>query len=319
MKKKPEIIILTGPTAVGKTNLSIKLAKAVNGEIISADSMQVYKGMDIGTAKIREAEMEGIPHHLVDALEPEEPLSVALFQSMARDAVNKITEKGKIPIVTGGTAFYIQALLYGIDFTGEEQDTTFRNAMYEKGETEEGKKAIYEELKTVDAEYAETVHYNNLKRVVRALEYYHHTGEKFSAYNERQRERNAEYAFCYFVLNDDRERLYERIDKRVDIMVEEGLLEEVKGIYLKGYDRSLPSMQAVGYKELFSHYDGECSLEEAIQMIKQDSRHYAKRQLTWFRKEKDVIWIDKDKFGYDEEKILSFMLEEIRKMEQNNE
>lgn len=304
---KQKLLILTGPTAVGKTELSIRLAKELNGEIISADSMQVYRGMDIGTAKIMPEEMQGITHHLIDCFDPDEEFNVAVFQSKARQAIEDITARGCIPILAGGTAFYIQALLYGIDFNEEDHDDSYRNSLYAVGDTEEGKQKLHKMLYEVDPEYADTVHYNNMKRVVRALEYHHFTGRMFSEYNDEQRKKDAEYDFCYFVLNDDRARLYERINKRVDIMMENGLLEEVKALRKKGYADNLVSMQGVGYKEVLAYLNGDITLEESVELIKKNTRHFAKRQLTWFRKEDEVIWINKQDFGYDESKILEYM------------
>ena len=311
---RPAMIILTGPTAVGKTELSIRLAKEIGGEIISADSMQVYRGMDIGTAKITKEEMQGVRHHLIDCLNPDEEFNVAVFQEMAKEAALDIISRGKVPVLTGGTAFYIQALLYGIDFNEEEHDDSYRNAMYEIGIDEEGKKKLHAMLCEVDAEYADTVHYNNMKRVVRALEYYHFTGRKFSEYNEQQRLKEAEYDFCYFVLNDERAHLYERINKRVDIMMENGLLEEVKALKAKGYSDDLVSMQGVGYKEIILYLNGAISLEESVELIKKNTRHFAKRQLTWFRKEDDVIWVDKQGFDYEDEKILEYMYSHMKRI-----
>ncbi|MBO4988480.1 MAG: tRNA (adenosine(37)-N6)-dimethylallyltransferase MiaA [Lachnospiraceae bacterium] len=311
---RPVMIILTGPTAVGKTELSIRLAKEIGGEIISADSMQVYRGMDIGTAKITKEEMQGVRHHLIDCLNPDEEFNVAVFQEMAKEAALDIISRGKVPVLTGGTAFYIQALLYGIDFNEEEHDDSYRNAMYEIGIDEEGKKKLHAMLCEVDAEYADTVHYNNMKRVVRALEYHHFTGRKFSEYNEQQRLKKAEYDFCYFVLNDKRAHLYERINKRVDIMMENGLLEEVKALKAKGYSDDLVSMQGVGYKEIILYLNGAISLEESVELIKKNTRHFAKRQLTWFRKEDDVIWVDKQGFGYEDEKILEYMYSHMKRL-----
>lgn len=304
---RPAMIILTGPTAVGKTELSIRLAKEIGGEIISADSMQVYRGMDIGTAKITKEEMQDVRHHLIDCLNPDEEFNVAVFQKMAREAIEDIVRRGKVPILAGGTAFYIQALLYGIDFNEEDHDDSYRNAMYDIGVDEEGKKNLHAMLCEVDPEYANSVHYNNMKRVVRALEYHHFTGRKFSEYNEEQRLREAEYDFCYFVLTDERAHLYDRINKRVDIMVSNGLLEEVKALKEKGYADDLVSMQGVGYKEIIEFLNGVISLEESIELIKKNTRHFAKRQLTWFRKEDDVIWVDKQEFGYDDDRILEYM------------
>lgn len=311
---RPAMIILTGPTAVGKTELSIRLAKEIGGEIISADSMQVYRGMDIGTAKITKEEMQGVRHHLIDCLNPDEEFNVAVFQEMAKEAALDIISRGKVPVLTGGTAFYIQALLYGIDFNEEEHDDSYRNAMYEIGIDEEGKKKLHAMLCEVDAEYADTVHYNNMKRVVRALEYHHFTGRKFSEYNEQQRLKEAEYDFCYFVLNDERAHLYERINKRVDIMMENGLLEEVKALKDKGYSDDLVSMQGVGYKEIILYLNGAISLEESVELIKKNTRHFAKRQLTWFRKEDDVIWVDKQEFDYEDEKILEYMYSHMKRI-----
>lgn len=311
---KAKMIILTGPTAVGKTELSIRLAKEIGGEIISADSMQVYRGMDIGTAKITKEEMQGVRHHLIDCLNPDEEFNVAIFQELAREAAKDIAQRGMVPILTGGTAFYIQALLYGIDFNEEEHDDSYRNAMYEIGADEEGKKRLHAMLCEVDKEYADTVHYNNMKRVVRALEYNHYTGRKFSEYNEQQRMRKAEYDFCYFVLNDERAHLYDRINKRVDIMVASGLVEEVKLLREKGYAEDLVSMQGVGYKEIIAWLNGAITLEESIELIKKNTRHFAKRQLTWFRKEEDVIWVNKPEFGYEDERILEYMYSHMNRI-----
>lgn len=313
-QNKPTLLILTGPTAVGKTDLSIRLAKEVDGEIISADSMQVYRGMDIGTAKITEEEKQGVPHHLLDCVDPDEEFNVAVFQAMARKAIEEIHTRGHVPILTGGTAFYIQALLYGIDFNEEDHDDSYRESLYEIGKTEEGKQKLHLMLTECDPEYAGTVHYNNMKRVVRALEYHHFTGRRFSEYNETQRQREAEYRFCYFVLNDDRARLYERINKRVDLMIKAGLEHEVQALLEKGYMRELVSMQGVGYKELLAYFDGKQTLEEAVETIKKNTRHFAKRQLTWFRKESDVIWVDKQDFDHDEEKILDFIYGHTKKI-----
>lgn len=312
--QKPKMIILTGPTAVGKTELSIRLAKEIDGEIISADSMQVYRGMDIGTAKITKEEMQGVAHHLLDCFYPDEEFNVAVFQRLAKEAAEDIISRGKIPILAGGTAFYIQALLYGIDFNEEDHDDSFRNSLYEIGVTEEGKKQLHAELFEIDKEYAESVHYNNMKRVVRALEYHHFTGRKFSEYNEEQRQRKAEYDFCYFVLNDERSHLYDRINMRVDIMVNQGLLQEVKGLREKGYSKDLVSMQGVGYKEVIAYLDGQVTWEEAIELIKKNTRHFAKRQLTWFRKEEEVIWVNKPEFSYEDSKILDYMYSYMEKI-----
>lgn len=311
MAYKLPLLILTGPTAVGKTSLSIGLAKALGGEIISADSMQVYKHMDIGSAKIKEEEMEGVPHHMIDILEPWEEFNVVIFKEKVKQCIREITERGHIPILTGGTGFYIQAVLYDIDFTENEENTEIRRKL-EKLAEEKGAEYLHEMLEKVDEESAKCIHANNKKRVIRALEFYELTGKKISEHNETERARQSAYNSCYFVLNDERSVLYERIDKRVDKMLEEGLVEEVRMLKNMGCDRSLVSMQGLGYKEILSCLDGEISLEEAVYRIKRDTRHFAKRQLTWFRRERDVIWVEKDRFLYDEEKILSFILSVFR-------
>lgn len=309
MKKKP-LIILTGPTAVGKTKASIGLAKAVDGEIISADSMQVYRHMDIGSAKIKPEEMEGIPHHLIDVLEPDDEFHVVKFQELAKKAMREIWERGHIPIVTGGTGFYIQALLYDIDFDENEKEDACRKEL-EAYAREHGAEALHEKLALVDPASAEMIHPNNIKRVIRALEFYEQTGKRISEHNETQRQRESPYAFAYFVLTDDRTHLYERINRRVDQMIEEGLVNEVQALKDKGYTKQLVSMQGLGYKEILDYLDGNCTLEEAIYTIKRDTRHFAKRQLTWFKRERDVIWINKQSFGYDAEQILDEMLSKL--------
>ena len=311
MQKQP-LIILTGPTAVGKTKASIGLAKAIGGEIISADSMQVYKYMDIGSAKIRPEEMQGIPHYLVDELEPDEEFHVVRFQQMAKEAMKKIYAAGHIPIVVGGTGFYIQALLNDIDFTDNDNDTSLR-AELEAFAKEHGADALHERLRKVDPESADAIHANNVKRVIRALEFYQKTGIKISEHNEKERQKESPYQFVYFVLNDDRDNLYRRIDLRVDQMVKEGLVAEVQALKCRGYDRSMVSMQGLGYKEILEYLDGECTLADAIYKIKRDTRHFAKRQITWFKREKHVTWINKKDYNYDEDRILEVMLESIRK------
>lgn len=309
--KKP-LIILTGPTAVGKTNASIGLAKAIGGEIISADSMQVYKHMDIGSAKIRPEEMQGVTHYLVDELEPDEEFHVVRFQEMAKQAMEEIYSKGKIPILVGGTGFYIQAVLYDIDFTENESDDAYRKEL-EVLAAEKGAEYLHEMLRNVDEASAEAIHANNVKRVIRALEYHHQTGKKISEHNEEQRRKESPYNFAYFVLNDERSHLYERIDLRVDQMAEEGLVAEVEGLKARGYTRDMVSMQGLGYKEILDYLDGKYSLEEAIRIVKRDTRHFAKRQITWFKREEDVIWIEKQQFDYDEKQILEAMLKELEK------
>lgn len=307
-EKKP-LIILTGPTAAGKTKLSIGLAKKIGGEIISADSMQVYKKMDIGTAKIRPEEMEGVPHYLIDVLDPFEEFNVVYFVEKAKEAMEKIYAAGHIPIVVGGTGFYIQALLYDIDFSQHEEKESYRKEL-EQLAKKKGKEYLYEMLKKTDSEYAQIVHFNNVKKVIRALEYHKETGGKLSEHNKEQRQKESPYNFAYFVLYHDREVLYDRINKRVDAMMEEGLLDEVKDLIEEGYTKNLVSMQGLGYKEFFDYFDGTMSLEDTVDKIKKDTRHFAKRQLTWFRREKEVIWLNKKEYKQ-EEALLSSVLDKI--------
>lgn len=314
MTEKKPLVILTGPTAVGKTALSIKLASEIGGEIISADSMQVYRQMDIGSAKIKPEEMGGIPHHLIDILEPEEEFNVCLFEKLALEAMEQIYERGHIPVVVGGTGFYIQALLYQIDFTEEETDTAYRDKLWQLGE-EKGNHYLHELLRKVDPESAEEIHENNRKRVIRALEFYENCGKPISTHNKEQRQKTSAYNSCYFVLTDDRKKLYERIESRVDQMLSKGLVDEVRTLKERGCNASMVSMQGLGYKEILEYLDGRCSLLEAVEKIKKETRHFAKRQLTWFRREKDVIWIDKQAFAYDEDVVLSCILENLRKKE----
>lgn len=311
-KKKP-LIILTGPTAVGKTALSVKLAKVINGSIISADSMQVYRGMDIGSAKVTKEEMGGIKHYLIDVLEPDEEFHVVRFQQMAKEAMAEIYQEGKIPIMTGGTGFYIQSVLYDIDFTSQQEDIAYRERLEQLAKTK-GNEALHAMLQEVDPVSAEKIHANNVKRVIRALEFYEKTGMPISEHNEKEAAKESPYTFCYFVLNDDRQRLYDRIELRIDQMLERGLVDEVRKLKEKGYHKEMVSMQGLGYKEILAWLDGEISYEEAVYILKRDTRHFAKRQLTWFRREKDVIWVDKDKFNYDDDRILSFMTAKIDKL-----
>ena len=311
MDRKP-LIILAGPTAVGKTSLSIRLAKETGGEIISADSMQVYRHMDIGSAKITKEEMEGVPHYLVDVLEPEEEFNVVRFQQMAKEAAEMIWKKGKIPLVVGGTGFYIQAFLYDIDFTENDGDESYRRQLERKASDEEGASELYEILKTVDPKAAQEIHPRNIKRIIRALEFYHQTGKKISEHNETQRQKESPYNYAYFVLTDERSRLYERIDRRVDLMMEQGLLDEVRYLKERGVRKDSTAMQGLGYKELYAYLEGEYPLDEAVRIIKRDTRHFAKRQLTWFKRERDVIWADKSVIGQEEENLADYMLGYLR-------
>lgn len=293
------LVILTGPTAAGKSALSILLAKAINGEIISADSMQVYRHMDIGSAKISLKEMSGVPHHLIDVLEPTEEFNVVRFQSMAQEAMNRIYSNGRIPILVGGTGFYIQSVLYDIDFDETAEDELFRQKL-ENIAREQGREALYDRLRKIDPKSCEIIHANNVKRVIRAIEFYEKTGKPISEHNKEQHEKSSPYNFVYFVLTDERSILYEKIDRRVDDMIKKGLVEEVTRLRKMGCSADMVSMQGLGYKEILEYLDGLCTLEEAIYRIKRDTRHFAKRQLTWFRREKDVIWISRQDFRQNE-------------------
>lgn len=311
MEKKP-FIVLTGPTAVGKTALSIALAHRINGAVISADSMQVYKYMDIGSAKITPREMDGVDHYLVDEFMPDEEFNIVVFQNRAKEALNRIYEKGQIPIIVGGTGFYIRALLYDTSFDDNEGDDSYRKELEEYAKTR-GAHALHEKLKEIDPVSYEAIHENNVKRVIRALEYHRQTGNPISRHNEEEHKKASPYNFAYFVLTDDRQKLYDRIEKRVDLMMEQGLLEEVTKLKEMGYHRDMVSMQGLGYKEILDYLDGKISLEEAVYRIKRETRHFAKRQLTWFRREQDVIWLDKSRFRYDEAKILDTICDFLQK------
>lgn len=312
MNNRP-LIILTGPTAVGKTALSIGLAKAVDGEIISADSMQVYRKMNIGTAKIQQSEMQGVRHHLIDILDPGEDFNVVLFKKYALEAMKDIYSRGKIPVVVGGTGFYIQALLYDINFEDNDNDMSYREELQTLA-AEHGNSYIHDMLAGVDPESAEKIHENNVKRVIRALEFYKKTSTKISEHNEAESQKESPYNFEYFVLNDDRQKLYDRIDRRIDIMLEDGLLDEVKSLVDEGYSRDLVSMQGLGYKEMIDYIQERYTLDEAVYTLKRDTRHFAKRQVTWFKREKQVTWVNKNEFD-SEADILSFMIERLREKE----
>lgn len=300
--KKP-LIILTGPTAVGKTALSIALAQKINGEIISADSMQVYKHMDVGTAKIRPEEMQGIKHYLIDEIEPYEEFSVSEFQKRTLKYMDEIYAKGKIPIIVGGTGFYIQSVLYDIEFSETEIENDYRNELYDLAK-EKGNLYLHAILNEIDPVSAQKIDPNNVKRVVRAIEYYEQTKTRISDHNEEQRKRTSPYNFIYFVLTTDRTILYERINRRVDIMLENGLIKEVNELKAMGYTKDMVAMKGIGYKEIIDYLDSQTSYEETIEILKRNTRRYAKRQLTWFKRERDVTWIDLDKFDYNYNNIL---------------
>ena len=307
MNKEP-LIIIAGPTGAGKTDISIKLAKEINGSIISADSMQVYKGMDIGSAKITKDEMQGVDHYLIDILDPKtDEFNVVYFQQLAREAMKDIRSKGKNPIVVGGTGFYIQALLYDIDFTETGNNEASRSE-YHKFAEEHGLAALHDLLKEKDPAAAEQIHMNNLKRVIRALEFYDETGTRISEHNEEQHKKTSPYDYAFFVLTDHREKLYSRINSRVDKMMEAGLENEVRGLYGSGLRDYHISMKGIGYREFFPYFNGEYDLVSTVEKIKQDTRHFAKRQLTWFQRESDTTFINKTEFDYDDERIVKYMI-----------
>ena len=307
---KQPLIVIAGPTAVGKTELSLLLARRIGGEIISADSMQVYRHMDIGTAKLEAEKRREIAHHLIDILEPEEEFNVVLFQKLARQAVKEIAGRGHIPVVAGGTGFYIQALLYDIDFTETKEDPALRERLARMA-GEQGPQALHDRLREVDPQAAEEIHAHNVKRVIRALEFFSQTGKRISDHNRAERGRPSPYRFFYYVLNTDRAALYERIDRRVDAMMEAGLLEEVRALRARGLTRDMVSMQGLGYKEMLSYLDGERSLEEAVSVLKRDTRHFAKRQLTWFKRERDVRFLNLLDYGSDPQRLLEVILQDL--------
>ena len=306
-REKPPLIVIAGPTAVGKTSLSIRLAQELGGEIISADSMQVYRGMDIGSAKVTPEEMQGVPHHLINILDPEEDFNVVRFQSLAKEAAQEIIHRGHIPVLVGGTGFYVQALLRDIHFTEAVEDPEYRRSLEDRAAAGEGDK-LYQELTRVDPDSARIIHANNFKRIIRALEFYHSTGEKISEHNAAERERKSPYRFLYLVLNRDRAELYRRIDRRVDQMMDDGLIYEVIRLREAGCRSGMVSMQGLGYKQIMRYLDGDWTIGRAVAAIRQETRHFAKRQLTWFRREGDICdWIQMDD-GRTEEEILQDIL-----------
>ena len=307
---KPPLIILSGATAVGKTDLSIRLAKTIGGEILSADSMQVYKGFDIGTAKIRKDEMQNVPHYLIDELEPDEEFSVFEFQKRALSYIHSIHEKGRIPILAGGTGFYIQSVLYEIEFTSSETDIAYRREL-EQMAKEKGPQALHRLLEEADPEAAGQIHANNVKRTIRALEYYRETGQCISLHNKQQRSRQPAFNAAYFVLNRNRAVIYDRIDQRVDAMLQQGLVQEVRSLIERGVSPDSLAMQGLGYKEIVRYLNHELTYEEAADLIKKSTRHFAKRQITWFRREQDVIWMNYEEYPSEEE-MLSKMIDILK-------
>ena len=314
---KDKLIILAGPTASGKTSVSIDLAKRIGGEIISADSMQVYRGMDVGTAKIKADEMQGVKHYLINVLDPTEDFNIVKFQNMVKYSIEEIKRNGHIPILVGGTGFYIQSVIYDIDFDEHDDNGDIRKALEEEYD-KMGADFMYEKLKKIDSVSAENIHKNNKKRIIRAIEYFLINNALISAHNESQRKKDSPYDFRFFVLNPPRDILYDRINQRVDKMVEEGLVREVKDLKNAGLSSANISMQGIGYKEILEYLNGEITLDEAIDNIKQNTRHMAKRQVTWFKREKDVIYINPFEFE-NNKKIVDYMVEKIDMERKDNE
>lgn len=304
------LIIIGGATGVGKTELSLSLAEKIGGEIISADSMQVYRGFDIGTAKIREDEKRGIPHHLIDILDADGQFSVFEFKKLAMDAVSQIRSAGHIPIIVGGTGFYIQSVLYDISFDDEGPDTSYRKILEDKA-IKEGPAVLHDMLKDVDCESALLIHPNNVKKVIRALEFYHETGEKISGHNKEQRSKESPFNFAYFVLNRERAAIYDRINKRVDKMIEQGLEEEIRNLLESGVSENSLAMQGLGYKEMLPYINGLSPFSDCIVTLKLNTRHFAKRQLTWFKRENDAIWLNYEDYSSADE-MLEFMINTLK-------
>lgn len=307
--KKP-LIIITGPTATGKTRLSIELAKQINGEIISADSMQVYKYMDIGTAKASKKEQNEIKHHLIDIVEPDEEFNIYIFQEKAKKAINEIIQNNKIPIIVGGTGFYIQSIVYDTSFDNHDIDIEYRNYL-QNISNEKGNIFLHSMLEKIDHDSFIKIHPNNVKRVIRALEFYKLTNIPISVHNELEKQKSSPYNSLFYVLNMDRDLLYNRINSRVDEMFEKGLVKEVESLMEMGYSKNLVSMQGLGYKETLAYLEGDYDLDTAKYILKRDTRHFAKRQLTWFRKQKNIKWIEMDKYSFNLENILSKIIKDI--------
>ena len=306
---KDKLIILAGPTASGKTAVSVDLAKRIGGEIISADSMQIYRGMDIGTAKITADEMQGVKHYLINVSDPKEDFNIVKFQNMVKCSIEEIKKNGHIPILVGGTGFYIQSIIYDINFDKEDDNGSIRKVLEEEYD-KMGADFMYEKLKKIDSISADNIHKNNKKRIIRAIEYFLINNALISEHNELQRKKTSPYDFKFFVLNPKRDILYDRINKRVDKMVEKGLVDEVKSLIESGLSIDNISMQGIGYKEIVEYLEGNIPLDKAVENIKQNTRHMAKRQVTWFKRERDVIYIDPFEFE-NNEKIVDYMVEKI--------
>lgn len=306
---KEPLIAIIGPTAVGKTELSLTLAKNLNAEIISGDSMQVYEGMDIGTAKPTVEERQGIPHHMIDILTPDQDFSVADFQERVDELIPEIVERGRLPMLVGGTGLYIKALIQGFIFPEMETDWELRERLETEAE-EHGTEYVHDKLKEIDPTLADKLHPNDLRRVIRGIEVYQQTGKTSTHFRQKAKERPPRYQAVKIGLNRDRDELYDRINRRVDLMIDKGLIEEVRELYEAGYERGLTSMQGLGYKELIGYFEGEYDLEEAVRLIKRDTRHFAKKQLTWFRKDDEIHWFDVGE--YEHEKLVSDVEEVIK-------
>lgn len=306
-QEKPKLLVVAGPTASGKSALAVSLCQRLGGSVISCDSMQVYKGLDIGSAKITPEEMGGIRHYMIDVAEPEDPFYVARFQAMAKEALCEIYSRQELPVLCGGTGFYINSVLYDTDFSDEGEDEALRQKLSSFA-AEYGNHALREKLKAIDPVSYETIHENNVKRVIRAIEYYEHTGEPISAHNEEEREKGSPYDFVFFLLTDDREKLYARIDRRVDAMVEAGLYDEVKGLYDRGLRQTDISMQGISYRQFMDCIEGKASFDETVERIKLESRHYAKRQLTWFRRQEGAVILNRTACGGTDEGVLDAAL-----------
>ena len=304
---KPKVIVIVGPTASGKTSLSIELAKKINGEIVSCDSMQIYKDMDIGSAKPTQEEMQGIKHYLIDVVSPNERFSVAEYKKQAERAIEEILSKGKVPIVIGGTGLYADSLIYGIEYQEIEFDEKYRKALEIQAQTDDGLEMLYNQAKRIDEEAIKKISENDKKRIIRVLEIYHQTGKTKTELEAESRKNEVKYDYKVFAINMDRQVLYDRINRRVDIMIENGLIQEVENL-LKKYKQFPTAMQGLGYKEVVQYFNKELTKEEMIDKIKQETRRYAKRQLTWFRKNKETIWLD-GQLG--NENNINIILEEI--------
>ncbi|HAN09836.1 MAG TPA: tRNA (adenosine(37)-N6)-dimethylallyltransferase MiaA [Clostridiales bacterium] len=307
---KRDLIVIGGPTASGKTDVSVELAKRISGEIISADSIQVYMHMNIGSAKVSNKEMKGVFHYLIDEIAPDEEFNIAIFKQKAEHYIEKIYTKDKIPIIVGGTGFYVQSVLKDVEFAEMESDYELRRKLENEAKTQ-GNEYVHDMLKQIDEVSARNIHPNNLKRVIRAIEYYKITGQPISIHNEKEKTKVDIYNTKYFVLNMDRETLYDRINRRVDIMMSNGLIDEVKMLLNMGYHENLTSMQGIGYKEVVDYIKGNISFEIMVSTIKQNTRNFAKRQLTWYKNQTNAIWIDVDKLGFDTEKIMNEMLKRM--------